>query len=81
MIAHLSRGRNDDLFLGIDVGSISMKFSLFLPEGSAEPSAELRGMFLDPEAVALTGAGRGYVLSYDRLLGDPVRKVPERLRR
>ncbi|HZL98303.1 MAG TPA: BadF/BadG/BcrA/BcrD ATPase family protein, partial [Terriglobales bacterium] len=69
------------MFLGIDVGSISMKFSLFLPEGSAELSADLRGTFLDPEAVALPGAGKGYNLSYDRLLGDPVRKVPERLRR
>ncbi|HQU14178.1 MAG TPA: hypothetical protein PKV70_08000, partial [Thermodesulfobacteriota bacterium] len=69
------------MFLGIDVGSISMKFSLFLPEGSAELSADLRGTFLDPEALELPGAGKGYNLSYDRLLGDPVRKVPERLRR
>jgi hypothetical protein len=69
------------LFLGIDVGSISMKFSLFLPEGWTELSRDLRGTFLDPEPVALPGAGKGYILSYDRLLGDPVRKVPERLRR
>jgi activator of 2-hydroxyglutaryl-CoA dehydratase len=69
------------LFLGIDVGSISMKFSLFLPEGSTDLSADLRGTFLDPEGVALPGAGKGYILSYDRLLGDPVRKVPERVRR
>jgi hypothetical protein len=68
------------LFLGIDVGSISMKFALYLPEGSVDPSPELRSKFLDPEAVELPGGGKGYVLSYDRLLGDPVRKVPERLR-
>jgi len=68
------------LFLGIDVGSISMKFSLFLPDRSGGLPAGLCGTFLDPEAVDLPGAGKGYLLSYDRLLGDPVRKVPERLR-
>ncbi len=68
------------MFLGIDVGSISMKFALYLPEGSGEPSPALRGKFLDPEGLALPGGARGYLLSYDRLLGDPVRKVPERLR-
>jgi len=67
--------------LGIDVGSISMKFSLVLPEGSGELPADLRETFLDRDAVTLPGVGKGYILSYDRLLGDPVRKVPERLRR
>jgi len=74
-------GRRDALFLGIDVGSISMKFFLYLPDRSGELPADLRRSFLSPESVALPGAGKGYLLSYDRLLGDPVRKVPERLRR
>jgi predicted CoA-substrate-specific enzyme activase len=58
-----------------------MKFSLFLPEGRSDLPAALRGRFLDPEGLALPGAGKAYLLSYDRLLGDPVRKVPERLNR
>ncbi|MEW6719591.1 MAG: acyl-CoA dehydratase activase [Thermodesulfobacteriota bacterium] len=69
------------MFLGIDVGSISMKFALFLENGEDNPPAEVLAKFLSPEPVALGAAGRGYVLSYDRILGDPMRKVPERLRR
>jgi len=68
------------VFLGIDVGSISMKYTLFLGQGEGDPPAGVRGTFLDPEPLALGNGGRGYLLSYDRLLGDPMRKVPERLR-
>jgi predicted CoA-substrate-specific enzyme activase len=68
------------MFLGIDVGSISMKFVLFLKGSESEPSPEVRGTFLSPDPLTLGTAGRGYLLSYDRLLGDPMRKVPERLR-
>ncbi len=67
------------MFLGIDVGSISMKFVLLLEGGEAEPSPGVRDSFLSPEPVALGPAGKGFLLSYDRLLGDPMRKVPERL--
>ncbi|GAB4228525.1 MAG: hypothetical protein OHK0028_02170 [Deltaproteobacteria bacterium] len=68
------------MFLGIDVGSISMKFSLFLPEGRDDLPAVVRGRLLDPEGLSIPGAGKAYLLSYDRLLGDPVRKVPVRLK-
>ncbi len=68
------------MFLGIDVGSISMKFVLFLKEGEAGPPPEVRDAFFSPEPVPLGTAGTGYLLSYDRLLGDPMRKVPERFR-
>ncbi|MBP2674668.1 MAG: CoA-substrate-specific enzyme activase [Deltaproteobacteria bacterium] len=69
------------MFLGIDVGSISMKFVLFLEMNEAGPPREVREMFLSPDPLTLGRAGTGYLLSYDRLLGDPLRKVPERLRR
>jgi len=68
------------LFLGIDVGSISMKFVLLAGPAQGDPPPEIRGKFLSPDPVPLGSAGRGYLLSYDRLQGDPVRKVPERLR-
>jgi predicted CoA-substrate-specific enzyme activase len=67
------------MFLGIDVGSISMKFVVLLEVGEADPSPEVRASFLSPEPLGLGAAGKGYLLSYDRLLGDPMRKVPERL--
>jgi predicted CoA-substrate-specific enzyme activase len=68
------------LFLGIDVGSISMKFILFLQGDEPVPSAAVRETFHSPEPLALGKAGRGFLLSYDRLLGDPMRNVPERFR-
>jgi predicted CoA-substrate-specific enzyme activase len=69
------------LFLGIDVGSISMKFILLLGEDEPVPPGEVRQSFLSPEPLLLGRAGAGYLLSYDRLLGDPMRNVPERYRR
>jgi len=66
------------MFLGIDVGSISMKFVLFLEAGEPVPPPEVLQTFLSPVPVPLGAAGTGYLLSYDRLLGDPMRKVPER---
>ncbi|HEX9206535.1 MAG TPA: BadF/BadG/BcrA/BcrD ATPase family protein, partial [Candidatus Deferrimicrobiaceae bacterium] len=68
------------MFLGIDVGSISMKFALFLGRGESDPPEGARAQFLSPEPLGLGTVGRGYLLSYDRLQGDPMRKVPERLR-
>ena len=73
-------GRPDALFLGIDVGSISMKFALLLGPGESDPTEAVRKEFLSPQAMGLGTAGRGYLLSYDRIQGDPMRKVPERLR-
>ncbi|MDA8123242.1 MAG: acyl-CoA dehydratase activase [Deltaproteobacteria bacterium] len=67
------------MFLGVDVGSISVKFALFVPPGTDPVPGEVRGRFQDPEPIALREGGLAYVLSYDRLLGDPGRKVPERL--
>jgi predicted CoA-substrate-specific enzyme activase len=68
------------MFLGIDVGSISMKFVLFIEAGGAVPPPEVLKTFLSPEPVPLGASGTGYLLSYDRLLGDPMRRVPERFR-
>ena len=68
------------MFLGIDVGSISMKFVLFLEAGQPVPPHDVRQTFLSQEPVPLGDAGTGYLLSYDRLLGDPMRRVPERFR-
>lgn len=68
------------MFLGIDVGSTSVKFALFLGTGEPGPFPEVRKAFLSTEPVPLGPAGAGYLLSYDRLLGDPMRKVPERFR-
>ncbi len=67
------------MFLGIDVGSISVKFAMFLPPGSKPVAEELRSRFQDPEPIPIPSGGEAYILSYDRLLGDPGRKVPERL--
>jgi predicted CoA-substrate-specific enzyme activase len=64
----------------MDVGSISMKFVLLLERGETLPPPEILDTFLSREPVALGEAGTGYLLSYDRLLGDPMRKVPGRLR-
>ena len=68
------------MFLGIDIGSISVKFVLFVPPGGGTVSEEARAAFHTPEPIALPGGGQVYLLSYDRLLGDPNRKVPERLK-
>jgi len=67
------------LFLGIDVGSISMKFVLYRPPGGAPLPEPVRSGFLSAEPASLAGGGESYLLSYDRIQGDPNRKVPERL--
>ena len=64
------------MFLGVDIGSISVKFVLFVPPGGGTVPEEARATFLATEPIALPGGGRVYLLSYDRLLGDPNRKVP-----
>ena len=67
------------MYIGVDVGSISVKFALVtLPSDSHIPEA-IRTTFLSSEPAALPGEACAYLLSYDRLLGDPNRKVPERL--
>jgi predicted CoA-substrate-specific enzyme activase len=68
------------VFLGVDVGSTSMKFVLFVPDGGASPPAELRASFLDPEPVLPASGGELFLLSNERVLGDPGTRVPERLR-
>ncbi len=68
------------MFLGVDIGSISVKFALFVPPGGGPVSEEVVGTFRNPEPIEIPGRGQSYLLSYDRLLGDPNRKVPERLR-
>ena len=68
------------MYLGIDVGSISIKFALFVPPGNEILPADVVATFENPEAIRLPGGALAYVLSYDRLLGDPNRKCPERLR-
>jgi hypothetical protein len=65
------------VFLGVDIGSISVKFALFVPPGGGPVSEEVLGTFQNPEPIGIPGRGQAYLLSYDRLLGDPNRKVPE----
>jgi predicted CoA-substrate-specific enzyme activase len=67
------------VFLGVDIGSISVKFVLFVPPGGGTVPEEAVATFQNPEPIALPEGGRVYLLSYDRLLGDPNRKVPEKL--
>ncbi len=67
------------MFLGIDVGSISMKFALYAPPGAPPVPAGIAEAVRGSAPVPLAGGGRAYLLSYDRLLGDPGRRVPERL--
>jgi predicted CoA-substrate-specific enzyme activase len=67
------------VFLGVDIGSISVKFVLFVPPEAGPVPEEARNSFQRPEPIELPGWGRVYLLSYDRLLGDPNRKVPARL--
>ncbi len=68
------------MFLGIDIGSISVKFVLFMTPGDGKVPEEAVATFQNPEPIVLPEGGRVYLLSYDRLLGDPNRKVPEKLR-
>ncbi|HEY7586829.1 MAG TPA: acyl-CoA dehydratase activase [Candidatus Deferrimicrobiaceae bacterium] len=68
------------MFLGIDIGSISVKFALFVPPGDGPARKDIPGISGDTEAVDIPGGGQAYILSYDRLLGDPNRKVPELMR-
>src|SRR3990172_9117651 len=71
-------GRNA-VHIGIDVGSISVKFGLVaLPSDPPLPEVT-RSAFLGADPVTLSGGARAYLLSYDRLMGDPNRKVPARL--
>ncbi|HZW35609.1 MAG TPA: acyl-CoA dehydratase activase, partial [Candidatus Deferrimicrobiaceae bacterium] len=43
-------------------------------------SEEVLGAFQNRDPIDLPGGGKAYLLSYDRLLGDRNRKVPQRLR-
>ena len=67
------------MFLGVDIGSTSMKFALLVPRGSDTVPEEIRAAFQDPEAISTADGGVAHVLSYDRHLGDPDRLVPERM--
>jgi activator of 2-hydroxyglutaryl-CoA dehydratase len=67
------------MYLGIDVGSISVKFALYLPPGGGPPPDEATAEFLSPEPISLPCGGIGHILSYDRHQGDPNRLVPRRL--
>ncbi|MBF8257708.1 MAG: CoA-substrate-specific enzyme activase [Actinobacteria bacterium] len=68
------------MFIGIDIGSISVKFALLVPRGGDPVPPEVRAAFQDPEGIHIEGGGVAYILSYDRLLGDPDLKVPVRMR-
>jgi predicted CoA-substrate-specific enzyme activase len=68
------------LILGVDVGSISVKFVLVAGPSDTLLPVETRRSFLSPDPATLPGGAYAYLLSYDRLLGDPNKKVPERLR-
>jgi len=65
--------------IGIDVGSISVKISLVALSSDPLLPEETCNAFLSADPAMLPGEARAYLLSYDRLLGDPNRKVPERL--
>jgi predicted CoA-substrate-specific enzyme activase len=67
------------MFLGLDVGSISVKFALVVPPGGGPVPGAAREAFLVPEPVAAASGWEAYALSYDRLQGDPLGKVRERL--
>ena len=67
------------MFIGIDVGSISAKFALLVRPSDLPLPEETASTFLAAEPALLPEDTRAYLLSYDRLLGDPNRKVPERL--
>jgi predicted CoA-substrate-specific enzyme activase len=71
--------RRNALHIGIDVGSISVKFGLVALPSDPPLSEGTCSAFLGADPVTLSGGARAYLLSYDRLMGDPNRKVPERL--
>ena len=68
------------LIIGVDVGSISVKCVLVARPSDPLLSGETRRSFLSADPATLPGGAQVYLLSYDRLLGDPNKKVPERLR-
>ena len=67
------------MHIGIDIGSISVKISLVALSSDPLLPEETCNAFLSADPAMLPGEARAYLLSYDRLLGDPNRKVPERL--
>ena len=67
------------MHIGIDIGSISAKISLVALSSDPLLPEETCNAFLSADPAMLPGEARAYLLSYDRLLGDPNRKVPERL--
>ena len=67
------------MHIGIDIGSISVKMSLVALSSDPLLPEETCNAFLSADPAMLPGEARAYLLSYDRLLGDPNRKVPERL--
>jgi predicted CoA-substrate-specific enzyme activase len=71
--------RRNPVHIGIDVGSIRVKFALVTPPSDSPLPGEIRDSFLTPDPERLPDGAHIYLLSYDRLLGDPNRKVPERL--
>jgi predicted CoA-substrate-specific enzyme activase len=68
------------VFIGVDIGSISVKFALVALHSDPLLPEETRSAFLSADPTALPGNARAYLLSYDRIQGDPNRKVPERLK-
>jgi predicted CoA-substrate-specific enzyme activase len=67
------------LYLGVDIGSISMKFALYVPPGAVPVPADVLASFQDREVIPLSDGAVAFILSYDRLMGDPDRKVAARL--
>ncbi len=57
-----------------------MKFVLFVPKGEEFPQGAVREAFIDPEPVPAVSGGDLFLMSNDRILGDPGTRVPERLR-
>ncbi len=67
------------MILGIDIGSISVKFALVVLPSDPPLPEEVLSVFLSNDMAALPGDMSAYLLSYDRIQGDPNRKVSERL--
>lgn len=67
------------MFLGIDVGSISVKFAVYVPPGGPAPPETARGRFFFSDPLPLPGGGAAFLLSYDRHMGDPAGIVRTRL--
>jgi predicted CoA-substrate-specific enzyme activase len=57
-----------------------MKFVSFVPAGEKAPPEALRASFIDAEPLDCGSGGALYLLSNERVLGDPGSRVPERLR-